>query len=103
MYIYNIQWVWSNKEDSDTKIGVFRTEEVNNMEKMMQPICSESSAGECEYIFTAEGEYFFSSGYVEKDSKVSFGVTVNVDAPPQSILSELKVKVKGRKRFILFD
>ena len=70
------------------------------MEKVTRSICSSSSAGECEYVFTSEGEYFFSSGYVEDNSKVSFGVTVNVGPPPQSVSTDIKVTVKGN--FVLW-
>ena len=60
----------------------------------MRTVCAQSFEGKCEYSFSAVGVYHFSSGFVEKDSKISFGVSIHVHQR-DSFTSNITVKVKG--------
>ena len=104
-YFYTtlFKWSWKRIDDADTMIGIFRTKEKNSLDNIVRVVCKQSKEGECNYQFHSQGTYYFSSGYVEKDSKVSFAVTVIVDVPPQTISSNIKIEVNGEKKFISLE
>lgn len=59
-------------------------------------MCKQSLQGECTKAFQSKGVYHFSSGHVQENSEVSFGVVVYVDPPSQMFTSNINVEIDGK-------